>query len=67
MRLLVLMAGDSDAFEVAGHTYPKNLVEIDGLPLVQRVVENLSPVLSARAMRSSSCRRTRIAAFTPVT
>ena len=51
MRLLVLMAGDSDAFEVAGHTYPKNLVEIDGLPLVQRVVENLSPVIE-RASRA---------------
>jgi dTDP-glucose pyrophosphorylase len=45
MRLLVLMAGDSGAFEVAGHSYPKNLVEIDGLPLVQRVVENLAPVI----------------------
>jgi dTDP-glucose pyrophosphorylase len=45
MRLLVLMAGGSDAFEVAGHAYPKNLVEIDGQPLVQRVIENLRPVI----------------------
>ncbi len=51
VKLLVLMAGDSDAFEEAGHTYPKNLVEIDGLPLVQRVVENLSPVIE-RASRA---------------
>lgn len=62
MRLLVLMAGDSGAFEVAGHTYPKNLVEIDGLPLVQRVVENLQPVIeiSSRAIflvRESEDRR----------
>jgi NDP-sugar pyrophosphorylase family protein len=50
MRLVALMAGDSGAFEVAGHPYPKNLVEIDGLPLVQRVVENLQPVVdTARA------------------
>jgi dTDP-glucose pyrophosphorylase len=47
MKLLVLMAGDGDAFEVAGHPYPKNLVEIDGLPLVQRVVENLRPAIDA--------------------
>lgn len=45
MRLVVLMAGDSGLFEVAGHKYPKNLVEIDGEPLVQRVVEGLQPVL----------------------
>lgn len=47
MRLLVLMAGDGGAFEVAGHRYPKNLVEIDGEPLVQRVVESLAPVIAA--------------------
>jgi dTDP-glucose pyrophosphorylase len=47
MRVLALMAGDSGAFEVAGHPYPKNLVEIDGLPLVQRVVENLRPVVES--------------------
>ena len=45
MKLLVLMAGDSGVFQVAGHPYPKNLVEIDGEPLVQRVVENLQPLL----------------------
>jgi CTP:molybdopterin cytidylyltransferase MocA len=46
MRLLVLMAGDSEAFAAAGHTYPKNLVEIEGLPLVQRVVEGLAAVIA---------------------
>lgn len=46
MRLLVLMAGNNDAFAEAGHVYPKNLVEISGLPLVQRVIENLAPVLA---------------------
>lgn len=45
MRLVVLMAGDSGVFEVAGHKYPKNLVEIDGEPLVQRVVEGLRPLV----------------------
>jgi CTP:molybdopterin cytidylyltransferase MocA len=45
MRLVVLMAGDSGVFEVAGHKYPKNLVEIDGEPLVQRVVDGLRPLI----------------------
>jgi CTP:molybdopterin cytidylyltransferase MocA len=45
MRLVVLMAGDSGVFEVAGHKYPKNLVEIDGEPLVQRVIEGLQPLI----------------------
>ena len=45
MRLLVLMAGDRGGFDVAGQTYPKNLVEIDGEPLVQRVVESLAPLI----------------------
>lgn len=45
MRLIVLMAGDGGGFEVAGHRYPKNLVEIDGEPLVQRVVANLTPLI----------------------
>ena len=47
MRLVVLMAGDSAVFEVAGHKYPKNLVEIDGEPLVQRVIDGLQPVLES--------------------
>jgi len=41
MNVLVLMAGDSEAFREAGYAYPKNLVEVDGLPLLQRVVESL--------------------------
>jgi NDP-sugar pyrophosphorylase family protein len=45
MRILVLMAGNNESFGEAGHAYPKNLVEIHGLPLVQHVVENLRPTL----------------------
>jgi dTDP-glucose pyrophosphorylase len=46
MNVLVLMAGEGDAFRDAGYLYPKNLVEIDGLPLVQRVIDSLRPLLS---------------------
>jgi NDP-sugar pyrophosphorylase family protein len=47
MRLVVLMAGDSGLFEVGGARYPKNLVEIDGEPLVQRVIAGLQPLVDA--------------------
>lgn len=42
LTILVLMAGKSDAFREAGFQYPKNLVEIDGAPLAQRVLDGLS-------------------------
>jgi dTDP-glucose pyrophosphorylase len=47
MNILALMAGGSEAFAEAGYTFPKNLVEIGGKPLVQRVLENLLPQLPA--------------------
>lgn len=50
MNLLVLMAGPSDAFRDAGHLYPKNLLEIEGLPLAERVLENV------RSIRDSGAR-----------
>ena len=43
------MAGGSDAFKEAGYLYPKNLVEIDGLPLIQRVMESYAPLRRAGA------------------
>ena len=46
MNVLVLMAGSGDAFRDAGYLYPKNLVEIDGLPLVQRVVDSVGALRS---------------------
>jgi len=49
MNVLVLMAGGSERFEEAGHPFPKNLVEIDGLPLVERVVGCLAPLVAAGA------------------
>jgi len=54
VRLLVLSAGGSEAF--AG-PYPKNLVEIDGEPLVQRIVTALAPVIE-RATQTAFLVRT---------
>lgn len=41
MNLLILMAGSSDKFREAGHTFPKSLVELNGLPLIQHAIENI--------------------------
>lgn len=41
MKVLVPMAGDSTRFEEAGHQYPKNLVEIESQPLMERVLRQL--------------------------
>src|SRR5689334_20348839 len=45
MNIVVLMAGGSESFQEAGFAYPKNLVEIHGQALVQRVIEGLAPLL----------------------
>lgn len=49
INILVLMSGSSQAFKDAGYAYPKNLVEIAGVPLVQRVIEHLRPLKSLQA------------------
>ncbi len=46
MNILVPMAGDGRLFEEAGFAFPKNLVEIAGLPLVERVLDQLQPLIS---------------------
>lgn len=47
MNVLLLLAGSDDAFRDAGFAFPKNLVEIGGLPLVQRVLERVRPLVAA--------------------
>lgn len=42
MIVLELMAGSDARFEEAGYPFPKNVVEIAGLPLVEHVVKNIS-------------------------
>lgn len=44
LNLLVLMAGPSNGFKEAGYLYPKNLVELNGAPLVQHVIQSLNQV-----------------------
>lgn len=48
ISIVVMMAGPSQAFKDVGYFYPKNLVEIDGQPLIQRVLTKLSSSLQLK-------------------
>ena len=41
MNILIPMAGAGSRFQQVGYTFPKPLIEIDGKPMIQTVVENL--------------------------
>ena len=42
MNVLIPMAGAGSRFQRAGYTFPKPLIEINGKPMIQVVVENLN-------------------------
>lgn len=42
MNVLIPMAGAGSRFAAAGYTFPKPLIEIQGKPMIQVVVENLN-------------------------
>ena len=42
MNVLIPMAGAGSRFEQAGYTFPKPLIEVDGKPMIQVIVENLN-------------------------
>jgi len=42
MNVLIPMAGAGSRFEKAGYTFPKPLIEVQGKPMIQVVVENLN-------------------------
>ena len=41
MNVLIPMAGAGSRFQAAGYTFPKPLIEVNGKPMIQVVVENL--------------------------
>ena len=43
IRIVVPMGGEGRQFVERGYTFPKPLIEIDGKPLIELVVENLTP------------------------
>ena len=42
MHILIPMAGRGKRFEAAGYSFPKPLIEVDGKPMIQLVVENIN-------------------------
>lgn len=42
MNVLIPMAGAGSRFREAGYTFPKPLIEVNGKPMIQLVVENLN-------------------------
>lgn len=42
MNVLIPMAGAGSRFASAGYTFPKPLIEVQGKPMIQKVVENLN-------------------------
>ena len=42
LNILIPMAGAGTRFEKAGYTFPKPLIEVNGKPMIQVVVENLN-------------------------
>lgn len=41
MKIVIPMAGEGSRFAKAGYTFPKPLIDVQGKPMIQRVVENL--------------------------
>lgn len=42
MNILVPMAGAGSRFQNAGYTFPKPLIDVNGMPMIQRVISNLN-------------------------
>ena len=42
MKILIPMAGEGSRFAKEGYTFPKPLIDVEGKPMIQKVVENLS-------------------------
>lgn len=42
MNVIIPMAGAGSRFEIAGYTFPKPLIDVNGKPMIQLVVENLN-------------------------
>lgn len=42
MNILIPMAGAGSRFEKAGYTFPKPLIDVEGEPMIQKVVKNIN-------------------------
>ncbi len=44
MLIFIPMAGTGDRYVKAGYTAPKPLIEVDGVPMIKRVIDSFSPL-----------------------
>lgn len=44
MRILIPAAGLGQRFQDVGFTFPKPLIDVNGKPMIQRVIENMAPL-----------------------
>jgi len=42
LRIVIPMAGEGKSFQTAGHVFPKPLIDINGKPMIEWVVENIN-------------------------
>lgn len=42
LRIIIPMAGEGKSFQASGYVFPKPLIDINGKPMIQRVVENIN-------------------------
>lgn len=42
LRIVIPMAGEGKSFKAAGYSFPKPLIDIDGKPMIQWVVDNIN-------------------------
>lgn len=42
MKIVLPMAGEGSRFAKVGHTFPKPLIDVEGKPMIQHVIENFS-------------------------
>ncbi len=43
LNIVIPMAGGGASFQQAGYTFPKPLIEVNGKPMIQLIIENLKP------------------------
>jgi len=44
LKIIIPLAGSSELFINSGYTYPKPLIDIKGMPMIQHVIENIKNV-----------------------
>ena len=44
LKIIIPLAGSSEIFHKAGYLYPKPLIEIKGIPMIQRVIDSIKTI-----------------------